>query len=988
MASRIRNVRLSPVMVAVIAAMAAPCGFAQTSETKPEQEVVVSGSRIKRDNYSTSAPVQIIRNDDSVQAGFTSTAEVLQGTAVTGGQGQVSNQYTGYLSDGGPGTNTLGLRGLQPTRSLILLNGRRMSPSGTRGSVGSADLNTLPSAIVDRVEVLKDGSSSIYGSDAVAGVVNIITKKNLTGVTTSLNQTATAEGGGETTNFSLVGGFVGDKARFSGSYQYNERKAVTWADRDFTRCPIEYKRSAPDQPWASADYIDPVTGQPKCFSANSGFNISTNAIFTNGLTGGVGAVGADPARANVGGYTLWRSNPNVTTGARPGWEGVAGGATPTNLRDTTSPDYLKRDLFSPIKNHNAFAQGSVDLEGGAEIYYEAMFNRRDSSQNGVRPIALYYTKGSPLIPSIFADSTFQSTPTVMNPAGSRVGVVVQYITPYLSAQTVDFSRVVVGVRGAIGKTGWDYDVVTSRSDSKGTYSAETYLTDRLKNSMDVVASGSGYACRDSSGGCVAAPAITPSFLKNYATQTDWLKYVVVPTVGITKFKEDTLTATTTGTLFSMPAGKAKAAFGAEIRSNSINDQPAPDSVASNLYGFSSSRPTVGSDKAKDIFGEVEFPILKNLNGIQELTINASTRFADYRSYGSGSTGKVGAFLAVNKAMSFRATTGTSYRAPALYEMFQGATTGFLGGTTDPCDTTNSPITNPVRAANCASEGLSSTFKSPSVTVVNTGGYEAGLKAETSKNISYGFIFQPELPQGMGDLSIAVDRFDIKVANGVSRVTTGFILGKCYDSPLFRAGGGYCNLVTRKTSDNSLSVINGFVNLAEDQVKGFDLSTRYSTNVSDGKLRINTNFTRYTGQSNRVFSTDPFFNSNGLIGAPKWSGNMDVNYSSKDWNYFYGLNWVGKTSDYGYYNGVYPGVYGNADTSLYQWRTPNYFTHTVSARYRNPVQKWDVVMGVRNLTDKKPPYVSAFGQTRLGNAPFYSGYDFMGRTLYLNVNKSF
>ena len=153
MASRIRNVKLSPIMVAVIAAMAAPCGFAQTSESKPEQEVVVSGSRIKRDNYSTSAPVQIIRNDDSVQAGFTSTAEVLQGTAVTGGQGQVSNQYTGYLSDGGPGTNTLGLRGLQPTRSLILLNGRRMSPSGTRGAVGAADLNTLQQRQIHKLKM-------------------------------------------------------------------------------------------------------------------------------------------------------------------------------------------------------------------------------------------------------------------------------------------------------------------------------------------------------------------------------------------------------------------------------------------------------------------------------------------------------------------------------------------------------------------------------------------------------------------------------------------------------------------------------------------------------------------------------------------------------------------------------------------------------------------------------------------------------------------
>ena len=185
MASRIRNVRLSPVMVAVIAAMAAPLAYSQSAD----QEVVVSGSRIKRDNYSTSAPVQIIRNEDSVLAGFSSTTEVLQGTAVTGGQGQINNAYGGYVTEGGPGANTLGLRGFGPTRSLILLNGRRMAPSGTRGSVGAADLNTLPSSIIDRIEVLKDGASSIYGSDAVAGVVNIITKNNLTGVTATLNQT-------------------------------------------------------------------------------------------------------------------------------------------------------------------------------------------------------------------------------------------------------------------------------------------------------------------------------------------------------------------------------------------------------------------------------------------------------------------------------------------------------------------------------------------------------------------------------------------------------------------------------------------------------------------------------------------------------------------------------------------------------------------------------------------------------------------------------
>jgi outer membrane receptor protein involved in Fe transport len=264
MPSRIRNIRLSPIALAVITAVTAPLAFSQSSE----QEVVVSGSRIKRDNYSTSAPVQIIRNEDSVLAGFSSTTEVLQGTAITGGQGQINNAYGGYVTDGGPGANTLGLRGFAPTRSLILLNGRRMAPSGTRGAVGAADLNTLPSSIIDRIEVLKDGASSIYGSDAVAGVVNIITKTNLTGVTTTLNQTSTEQGGGNTTNFSLAGGFVGDKARFSGSYNMTQRTDLTLGDRDWTQCNTDYRRKLIGTTmgdWGSWDYVDPATGKPAAF---------------------------------------------------------------------------------------------------------------------------------------------------------------------------------------------------------------------------------------------------------------------------------------------------------------------------------------------------------------------------------------------------------------------------------------------------------------------------------------------------------------------------------------------------------------------------------------------------------------------------------------------------------------------------------------------------------------------------------------------------
>jgi iron complex outermembrane recepter protein len=216
MLGTLRRTRPTPICLAVWASLAAHAAMAQTppapAPKKRPKKWSFPGSRIKRDTFTSTAPLQILRNDDAALAGFTSTAEVLQGTAVTGGQGQINNAYGGFVTDGGPGANTLGLRGFTPTRSLVLLNGRRMAPSGTRGSVGAADLNVLPDAIVDRIEVLKDGASSIYGSDAIAGVVNIITKRNITGITGGLKLGVPADGGGEEGRFSLVGGFVTDRS--------------------------------------------------------------------------------------------------------------------------------------------------------------------------------------------------------------------------------------------------------------------------------------------------------------------------------------------------------------------------------------------------------------------------------------------------------------------------------------------------------------------------------------------------------------------------------------------------------------------------------------------------------------------------------------------------------------------------------------------------------------------------------------------------------
>ena len=386
-----------------------------------------------------------------------------------------------------------------------------MAPSGTRGAVGAADLNTLPSSIIDRIEVLKDGASSIYGSDAVAGVVNIITKTNLTGVSASLNQTGTEHGGGNTTNFSLAGGFVSDKTRFSGSFNHTKRTDLTLGDRDWTSCNTDYRRKLVDGvmgDWGNADYIDPATGKIKCYPITStGSNgVTVNTLGTASIAGVAAAGAFGPT------FNRWRPNAAVTTGL-PGYEGLTGTNTANNVnnRTTFEPRMLNSSLISPVVNNNFFGQGAVDLDvlGDAQLYYEFLMNRRESSQVGYRQLSLDYMYGSPLLPANLRNSLF-AFPTVISNG--------QYVAArgfigfgnYNNEQTVDFSRAVVGLRGAIGKSGWDYDVVAVRSESKGTYMSENFLTDRMAKSLDVVASGTGFVCRDATGGCVAAPALSPA----------------------------------------------------------------------------------------------------------------------------------------------------------------------------------------------------------------------------------------------------------------------------------------------------------------------------------------------------------------------------------------------------------------------------------------------------------------------------------------------
>ncbi|HDS1580548.1 TPA: TonB-dependent receptor [Stenotrophomonas maltophilia] len=970
------------LLVAAAPAIAQDGGATQTAEEAAKAKatnldtVTVTGSRISRDVFNSVSPVQVVTREETTLAGFNSTTAALQSTAVTAGASQINNAYGGYVTDGGPGANTLGLRGLGPTRTLILLNGRRVSPAGSRGSVGSTDLNVLPNSIVDRVEILKDGASSIYGSDAVAGVINIITKKKVDGVTFEGQHNATDGGGGDERRYALTFGTTGERSHFSGSYEYTVRNALNLGDRDWTRCATDkYRDLDVGDYWGSGDFIDPLTGRSKCYTLD-GNGVTINTLGTNTRTG-VAAAGGSGTRFN-----RWRPNSAVTTGL-VGYEGVG-----TLNRDTFDPQMLNQSLISPVKTHTAYFQGGFDLNalGDAELYYEFLGNHRKSTQTGYRQLSLDYAVGSPLIPANLRDSVAGPATALTNGQPMGVRAFIGFGNDK-SKQNVDFLRFNAGLRGHLSSE-WNYDFNVMHSRSDADYSFESFLTSRLAQSLDVVSNGAGgYVCRDASNGCVAAPPVNNNTIGGRLPQ-DWKDWVFIPVKGNTLYKETTVNFNVNGPLFEMPYGSAGGAFGVEYRKARIDDSPSQYSVAQDLYSLTASSPTRGSDSVFEAYGELELPLLSGVTGAEELTVNLSGRYTDYKSYGSDETYKIGTLWTPVKWLSFRASYGTSYRAPALFEQFLGATTGFLPQSTDPCDNYIESRPESMRYRNCASLGLDPEFTQlQSVTVYTQGGAENHLKAETSTAKTFGVVLQPEFGPAFGDLSLALDYFDIKVKNGVQDAGGAAILRNCYDSSAadFAAGNGLCRLIERNPQTNQLTVINGFINVSTNKVRGLDFTLRYVRDIGPGEFRATLQGTHYFEQTSQLFASDPKVDAAGMIGSPQNTATLDLNYKWKNWRVRYGLDWIDNMDSYAYYEERNPGLFDPA-TSQYKMYTPNYFIQAASLQYE--ADKWSVTGGVRNLANKKPPTISQGVLNTVGNAPLYSGFDYFGRTYFVNITRSF
>ncbi len=807
--------------------------------------IFVTGSRIRRDEFTAPAPLTVIDPTTAARQGLNSTADMIQGSPIASGSSQITDAISAnFVTNGGTGSQTISLRGLGAERTLVLLNGRRAGPAGTRGGVSSFDLNVLPQSIVAQVDLLKDGASSIYGSDAVAGVVNLITKRDTDGIEFDFFGSVPFHSGGEQWSASATWGKTFDRGHVMISGSYQRRNELNRGDRDYIGCPNLYGFT--DESFTTrADLIDPRTGDIACTSedgATWGHVWTYDYSYYYGVDTNLPPQSPDDPPGDGDVYLIQYDYdgslaqyldpiPAATQAghfyAPPGWYITGIDPLSESLQDNYHP---RRDYDSVIPQtdlYTAYIDAAYELTDFAEVYVEGLYNKR---KNYVNASAQVYMFG-------FGESFFGVEDGVSNfefcgdddctftytyPAGTDVdaaegypvdplavgwgGLVVPSPTGFSdfvdSSIEVDYYRVVTGFRGDI-TSNWSYDIYGQYSKSEGTYREQTPLNDALDYGTFRTAS------------CVGETVSPGTPLERPCVDIDWYSprimygdYTAEEAAflfgwdeGRTDYSQKYLEAIVTGDLIELPwSGPVGLALGATIREDEINDTPGYLRQNDLAFSLGIAGITAGKSVTKEAFGEINIPLLEDLPMIQSLSFTGAarvtnvkaTRASDSFSYADNGnwTYKLGLDWEVTDWLRLRSTYGTSYRAPALFEQFLADQVGSVRSWRDPCANLTTNLANgditQQRYDNCVADGIPLNLTSSGVQPQTvTGGGIGVLDPETSDAWTVSGVLTPNfsfLPNT--DISIAVDYFEIEVNGEIAQLNpTGIVYG-CYDSEFF------------------------------------------------------------------------------------------------------------------------------------------------------------------------------------------------------------
>ena len=1053
-----------------------PATADSTQAPDSNQTIVVTGSRLRRDERNSPDPVTIIDPALAQKEGLFTTAEVLQSSPLAAGSTQITSTISSnFVVNGGEGVQTINLRGLGANRTLVLLNGRRAGPAGVRGGVSAFDLNVIPVDAIANIDILKTGASSVYGSDAVAGVVNLITKKDQDGLDVRGFVSVPQHHGGEQYSVSAnYGGKIGDRGHYLVGVDWYRHKELERGDRSFLGCEERFITS--EATGQRSDVRDPRTGEFAC----GGFPTDYIGISRNGLEGPNTLRGPLVNTATPGVFT--RRDIRVIQLNRPGRDLDQYLSTPAEsgffFQTDRDSQFVAPDGFFPVGDFSAdalglfdqyderangdsiipetkrftlFGEAGYELTDRVDLYVEGLYNRRRTRTDASRQLFFFQFTGN-------AETLFSMPPAeggigdfgVYTPyfycAGPYAGPLGEQCNPYASGDPlnagfsgaslitpviyapfnsgtdVKYYRGVAGLRANLDNVlpnGFlDFHVQHSRSD--GDYDRQIIFRDAIEFGVaewrtDLCA-GTTTAIRGVP--CIDINYTDPRVLAGNFTAEE-RAFLFGIDKGNTLYKQTSAELTAGGDIFELPAGPVKLALGLSLRRDFINDTPGEASLQQNIWGSTTSGITKGDQKTNEAFGEIEIPILKDSPVARSLTFSGAARVTNTRaerdfdgatdSDKGNWTYKLAGNWQVTDWVRLRATYGTSFRSPALFEQFLNNETGFLSQGIDPCvmweDSDNALL-----QANCASQGIPGDYNGVgSSAEVRSRGNVGELDAETSKAFTASLILTPQswLWDG-GKFSFTVDYVDIKVKDEVTQLGATNILNACYTSDDF-PDDPLCSLFVRDLDDTSPSAFNiltvddPFLNIDTQRNKSLDFTTRFRQDMGSwGTLSILGQLTYQLKDEFTLFQgfKDEF---NGEAGDPKWIGDLNITWNKAPFTITYGLQVIAATNNiedleevgganltagnclatasaFALHGGPYCPVY----------KLPRVAYHSLSAEIE-AAKGFTFLFGVSNMFDKKPPRVSTFGAPIdfLAQVPLLgSYYDYYGRRFFASARAKF
>lgn len=970
----------APIAIGVALAWAAPvqaqtAAAASQADSAPDTEVVVTGSRISRPELQSASPIAVVSSAAIQNQGITNIEDLATKLPQVGIPG-ISRTNSNFLTSGN-GVQALNLRNLGDQRTLVLVNGRRFV-AGLAGT-STVDVNNIPTEMIDRVEVVTGGASAVYGSDAIAGVVNFVLKDSFEGITARGQYGITSRGDEPNWTGSVTGGFkFGPDGRGSvvANFTYSEDKGLLSRDRAISAQDCLYICG----PTAYSSY-----------AAQGRFQLMNNGV----------------ASGNAGGFqsNLFTFNPDnsVVLGFPTGYGYNRNGV---------------RRIATPITRYLGTITSRYELSDHVTAFLEGTYGKtKSSSQIEASPLASTdigadYGIDNPFIPAaIAAQIAARNSDGIASNNVTDISFRRRQVEVYTRSNTNsrETFRVAGGFRGDITDK-WNYEISGVYGQLKDHTQTQDVDITKYAQALDAIRDSSGnIVCRDPA---ARAAGCAPINLFGYNTASPQASaYVLsdIPRSDDIKNTELVFNANVAGSLFALPYGDVKTSFGVEYRrEKSVDDWDALTNAGQN--SGNQTPDTIGKFNVKEVFGELNVPILEDVSFAKSLSVQGQARYSDYSTVGKVFSWSVGGAFAPIRDVRFRANYAIANRAPNIGELYQPPSETFPS-VSDPCDglgaTGGDKYAAACRAipAVAAAIAQNGKFAYSQADLQGINGFDGGntqLREEKAKTLTAGVVLTPSVLRGF---SFSADYFHIKLNNAIGIVPRQTSIEQCLLTGLSQ----FCGNVIRDPNTGFITTVNAQnVNIASTLTSGIDFDLRYSHKLglaADDQFDVHVLYTwtqKYKSQS------DPSAPNNSGVGNLEYGEvfrhkvNATFDYSvgpfALSWNTTYLSKMVFAPESEFDTPGTIDFLLGQGLTQAQAERAAGHnriksrMYHDVQLKaYAGANKQFEMFVGVQNLFDRKPPVLEDGlfpGASITGTTTAADVYDPFGRRFYAGVQVHF